>query len=107
MAGKPLKKRKNKAAVPNTYIKPGGTMPRDISYFKPTQYRHFLTLAEMARAVNVDPSWLRKLERAGRIPEAQRVKRGKLHIRLWSPAQKDEIIEIIGSHRVGRPPKDV
>jgi hypothetical protein len=46
---------------------------------------------------------LRKLERAGRIPMAKRVQRGKLSIRLWSPEQHDEIIRIIDGHQVGRP----
>ncbi len=104
MSGKPLKKRRQ--AIPNVHIRPGGTMPRDISYFKPKKYKHYFTLAEMAREVQCDPSWLRKLERAGRIPEAQRVQRGKLAIRLWSPADRDEIIRIMSEHRVGRPPKD-
>lgn len=81
-------------------------MPRDITYFKPKRFKEYFTLAEMSREVGCDPSWLRKLERAGRIPEASRVQRGKLSIRLWSPAQRDEIVEIIGNHRVGRPPKD-
>jgi hypothetical protein len=101
--GKPLKKAKR--AIPNTLIRPGGTVPRDITYFKPAKYRDYYTLAEMAREVPCDPSWLRKLERAGRIPQAQRVQRGKLSIRLWSPAQRDEIVEIINSHKIGRPPK--
>jgi hypothetical protein len=104
--GRPTKKRRSRPAIPNTYIKPGGTMPRDITYFKPKRYKDYLTLAEMSREVGCDPSWLRKLERAGRIPEAQRVQRGTLAIRLWSPAQRDEIVEIIRNHRVGRPPKD-
>jgi hypothetical protein len=105
MPGRP-KKKKKREAIPNVHIRPGGTMPRDITYFKPSRYKNFFTLAEMSREVGVDPSWLRKLERAGRIPEAQRVQRGQLNIRLWSPAQRDEIVEIIGNHRVGRPPKD-
>ena len=102
--GKPL--RKAKPVTPNVLYRPGGTVPRDVNYFKPERYKDYLTLAEMARAVRCDPSWLRKLERAGRIPEAQRVKRGSLMIRLWSPAQRDEIIDIISQHKVGRPAKD-
>lgn len=107
MSRKPVKKRKQPVAnVLITGNNPHGTVPRDTAYFKPVMYKEYLTLAEMARAVGCDPSWLRKLERAGRIPEAQRVQRGKLHIRLWSPAQRDEIIRIISEHRVGRPAKD-
>lgn len=106
-AGKPMKK--TKQPLPNVLItghNPGGAVPRDTGYFKPAKYKDFLTLAEMSRAVGCDPSWLRKLERAGRIPQAQRIQRGKLQIRLWSPAQRDEIIAIISEHRVGRPAKD-
>lgn len=80
-------------------------LPRDISYFKPARFKEYLTLAEMSRFAECDPSWLRKLERAGRIPKAQRVQRGKLSIRLWSPEQRDEIVAIIAEHRVGRPPR--
>jgi|SRR5215471_8341723 len=83
----------------------GRSVPRDIDYFKPARFKSYFTLAEMAREVPCDPSWLRKLERAGRIPKAHRVQRGKLSIRLWSPAQRDEIVRIIEDHQVGRPPK--
>lgn len=98
--------KKQRQPIPNVLIRPGGTVPRDVNYFKPERYKEYLTLAEMARAVPCDPSWLRKLERAGRIPEAQRVKRGSLMIRLWSPAQRDEILQIISEHKVGRPARD-
>ena len=77
--------KKTKQPLPNVHItgrNPGAVVPRDTGYFKPTKYKEYLTLAEMARAVECDTSWLRKLERAGRIPQAQRVQRGKLSIRL-------------------------
>jgi len=98
-------RKKRREPEPNVLITGRSPKPRDISYFKPARFKEYLTLAEMARVVQCDPSWLRKLERAGRIPKAQRVQRGKLSIRLWSPEQRDEIIRIIGDHQVGRPPK--
>lgn len=76
---------------------------RDMSYFKPEQYRDHLTLSEVADVVRCDISWIRKLERRGRIPKASRVRRGKLLIRLWSPEQVEEIKTIISQHKVGRP----
>src|SRR5215471_3300979 len=101
----PLKKRK--PTEPNKLITGRNkVLARVMDYFKPARYRDHLTLAEMAREIPCDPSWLRKLERAGRIPQAQRVQRGKLSIRLWSPEQRDEIVQIIEQHQVGRPPKD-
>lgn len=79
------------------------TEPRDTSYFKPRSMKDGLTLAEMARHVGCDPSWLRKLESQNRIPKAARVKRGKLNVRVWTPAQADEIKSIIAQHHPGRP----
>ena len=80
--------------------------PRDMSYLKPAKFQDYLTLSEMAEFIPCDPSWLRWLERHDRIPRAHRVKRGQLSVRLWSPAQANEIREIISNHKVGRPPKD-
>lgn len=79
-------------------------MPRrDVAYLKPTKFKHYLTLAEMAEKVGRDPSWLRHLEREERIPRAKRVKRGKIQIRLWSPDEANEIVRIISTHHPGRP----
>lgn len=80
---------------------------RDLSYFKPARFKDYLTLAELAEFIPCDPSWIKQLERDGRIPKAARVKRGKLSIRLWSPEQANEIRQIISTHKVGRPPNDV
>jgi len=77
--------------------------PRDLGYMKPHNYRGHMTLTEVAREVGCDSSWIRKLERAGRIPKATRVQRGELMIRLWSPEQVAEIKQIKATHRVGRP----
>jgi len=80
---------------------------RDVSYMKPNRYQDHKTLGEVAREIGVDVSWLRKLERADRIPKATRVQRGSLSVRLWSPAQVEEIGEIISQHRPGRPPGEI
>jgi hypothetical protein len=77
--------------------------PRNVSYLKPRGYKDHLTLVELSRLLSKDPSWLRALEKEGRIPKAARVKRGKLQVRLWSPAQAKEIRAILATHRPGRP----
>ena len=78
-------------------------MSRDVNYLKPLKFRDYLTLSELSKLVERDPSWIRALERDGRIPKASRVKRGELQVRLWSPEQAEEIAEIISHHRPGRP----
>jgi hypothetical protein len=80
-------------------------MPRrNVNYLKPVKFRDYMTLAEVSDHVERDPSWIRLLEKDGRIPRAIRVKRGKVQVRLWSPAQVEEIIEILSHHHPGRPP---
>jgi hypothetical protein len=78
---------------------------RDIAYMKPKGYENHVTLLECARLVNRDPSWLRRLEKADRIPKAKRVPLGKTMIRLWSPLQVNEIRDIISKLHPGRPRK--
>jgi hypothetical protein len=78
-------------------------MKRDISYLKPIKFKEYFTLTEASREIGCSIEWLRRLEKDGRIPLAVRVKRGKLEIRLWSPAQIEEIQEILATHRPGRP----
>lgn len=80
-----------------------GRNPRDMSYLKPRKFQAYLTLSELALFVPVDPTWLKRLEAEGRIPQAQRVKMGKLKVRLWSPEQAEEIKRIIDGHKMGRP----
>jgi hypothetical protein len=75
---------------------------RDVTYLK-GRFPSYLTLSELARFVGRDPSWIRFLEKEDRIPKAQRVKRGKTMVRLWSPEQASEIATIIEQHRPGRP----
>ena len=81
----------------------GAKGPRGLDYMKPKKFRNYLTSSELALFVPCDPRWLKRLEADGRIPEAQRVPMGKITIRLWSPAQAEEIKSIIEGHKVGRP----
>jgi hypothetical protein len=76
---------------------------RDVGFLKPDRFKDYVTISELSRIVVKDISWLRRLERAGRIPQASRVSRGELEVRLWSPSQVDEIKEILSKMRVGRP----
>lgn len=77
---------------------------RDVSHLKPERFQDHMTLTEVVRDVKRDPSWIKKLEREGRIPKAQRF--GKLRTRLWSPKQVEEIRQVIANSRPGRPRKD-
>jgi hypothetical protein len=77
---------------------------RNLEYIKPPKFQDHLTITELSRHVGRDPSWLKRLERDGRIPTAARVEFGELNIRLWSPAQVSEIVEILSRMKVGRPP---
>jgi len=79
---------------------------RDVSFLKPANFRDYLTLRELRREVNRDTTWLKHLERDGRIPEASRVKHGELLVRLWSPAQVQEVKEILSRMKPGRPRKN-
>jgi hypothetical protein len=76
---------------------------RDLSFLKSKKFQNHMTIAELARYVKRDPSRIRQLERQDRIPKAVRVRRGQNEVRLWSPAQCDEILEIVNSLRPGRP----
>lgn len=76
---------------------------RDVSYLKPERFRNYFTIGELCEEVDKRPKWMKQLEKDGRIPKAMRVKRGKVELRLWSPAQVIEIKEILSTHRVGRP----
>jgi hypothetical protein len=76
---------------------------RDLSYLKPKKFRNHVTLIELSRIVNRDPSRIRQLEREERIPVPARITRGTLEIRLWSPAQVEEIKEIFENMKPGRP----
>lgn len=72
---------------------------------KPARYADYLTVGELAVAVDKTTTWLKRLERQGRIPKPARVKRGQLEFRLYSPSQVEEIREILSQMRPGRPRK--
>lgn len=78
---------------------------RDVTFLKPKGFQKHLTITELSRVIDRDTSWIRKLERADRIPKAKRVVHGELAIRLWSPAQVEEIKRIIAQMKPGRPAK--
>ena len=76
---------------------------RDVSYLKPERYQDWLTLTEVARLVDRDISWIRRLEAEGKIPKAKRYPRGELSIRLWPPHDVEEIQRVISEAKPGRP----
>lgn len=80
------------------------TKMKDVSSLKPERFQNHLTLTEVVRLVKRDPSWIKRLEREGRIPKAARF--GKLRTRLWSPDQVKEIQNVIANSRPGRPRKN-
>lgn len=82
-----------------------GFHPRDVSYMKPKKFKSYLTLNEVSRAVGRDRTRILQLEKEDRIPQAARVKVGTLLVRLWSPAQVEEIREIFSHMKPGRKPK--
>ena len=65
-----------------------------------------MTIGELSVKVDKGRLWLRKLEREGRIPEAKRHRVGKITIRLFSPAQVEEIERILSTMRPGRKKKE-
>lgn len=69
--------------------------------FKPEGFEHYLTIAELAKVVKRNVSWIKQLERADRIPEATRVKVGLLSVRLYSPEQVQEIESIFATFKPG------
>ena len=76
---------------------------RDVNYLKPEKFQDWMTITEVARAVDRDISWIRKLEADGKIPPAKRVPRGQLSIRLWSPEDVQDIQTVLSQMRPGRP----
>jgi hypothetical protein len=79
---------------------------KTMDWIKPPRFKDYMTLGEVSLKLGHDPRWITRLEAAGRIPKATRVAHGKLDYRLWSPAQVEEIRQIIKGHKVGRRPKD-
>jgi len=73
---------------------------------KPKRFMHYLTISEVAKEVRRDVTRIRALEAEGKIPEARRVRRGKLMVRLWSPEQVEEIKQCLKTIRPGNPGKN-
>lgn len=80
-----------------------GLRRRDLSYLKPERFTDYLTVGELSRAVKRDAKYLMRLEQADRIPRALRTRE---NVRLWSPAQVEEIRAILSRMKVGRPKRD-
>lgn len=78
----------------NTYSASPIKAVNALKWMKSKQYAHYKTLGELARAVQIDPRTIRRLEAGGIFPEPPRVKRGHLRIRLYSPQHEAEIIKI-------------
>jgi hypothetical protein len=76
---------------------------RSVKHFKTKRFPNHMTITEVARACDRDISWIRKLEKDGRIPKAQRVQAGAIMVRLWSPTQVEEIKTVISNMKTGRP----
>jgi hypothetical protein len=99
--------------MPKKYIKKPKKTPaltrtlrmRDVTYLKPKGYEEYLTLTELSREIQRDESWIRRLERAGRLPKPRRFPAGEIMFRLYSPMQVDEIRSIMHSLKRGRPKK--
>lgn len=66
----------------------------DFSRWKPADKLDWLTMTELARYVERDVSWLRRMDRQGQLPKAARFKVGRLSVRLYSPAQADQIFSM-------------
>jgi hypothetical protein len=62
--------------------------------WKPADKQDWMTVTELARLVERDPTWIRKLDREGKLPKAARFKVGRLSIRLYTPAQQVEIQQL-------------
>ncbi len=79
---------------------------RDLSFLKPAKFQDYLTITELARFVGKDVTWIKRLEKEGRIPKAARHYQGENAIRLWSPSQVQEIKTIFQNMKLGRPKRD-
>lgn len=78
---------------------------RGVDYFKPTKFQDYLTLGELETVTGKDRSWIRKLEREGRLPKAKRHKIGALKIRLYSKEDVEFIQQYFKDTKPGRKPK--
>lgn len=90
--------------MPRTYAVK--KLQRSPDYFKREKFMDYLTLGELAIEVGKDPSWIKKLERDGRLPKPKRVRRGALHIRMYSQYDVELIREFFDEMKPGKPRKD-
>ena len=95
-----FKKRHTGSAIRGTNM---GRGPHSVEHLKPPKFKDYMTMGEVVIHLQVDSSWLKRLEKADRIPKAMRVRHGALEYRLWSPEQVEEIRQILRGHQVGRP----
>jgi hypothetical protein len=75
----------------------------DLRRWKPRQYRHYLTLGEVAEIVDRDRSRIRRAEAAGNIPAPIRVKVGRTSVRLYAPEEIPAIVSYFKNAKAGRP----
>jgi hypothetical protein len=66
----------------------------DFDRWKPPDKLDYMTVQELANYCARDASWIRRLDREGKLPKAARFKVGRLSVRLYSPAQQLEILRI-------------
>lgn len=81
---------------------------RDQKYYdryKPDGYKHYLTIKELGVSIGREPSWIRKLERQGKLRAPARVTRGLRTIRLYSPELVEEARSYFANAKSGRPKK--
>ena len=72
-------------------IKPKYNSLSRIQQLKPEKYKHYMTIGEVGYYVRRDPVTIRRLERQGLILAPARVLRGNYYVRLYSPAQAEEL----------------
>lgn len=75
----------------------------DPQRWKPAQYKHYLTMGEVAEKVGRDRSRIRRLETAGKIAVPIRVKVGRTSVRLYSPEEVAIIVRLFKTLKPGRP----
>lgn len=63
----------------------------DPARWKPPTMRNFLTIGELADAVERTTNRIRTLEREGVLPKPVRVKVGRLRVRLYSPQEVRQV----------------
>lgn len=73
--------------------------------WKPDGYKHYLTIAQLARQCDRDVSRLKQLERNGIIAAPIRVKVGRHSVRLYHPDEVAAIVIYFSTINPRRPKK--